>query len=896
MLKVEILKRLEKVRLTRAKKMGYDIEEEHVRKNEKPLYDKGISVIIPTYKGEKVIKKCLTSLADQTIDHSLFEVIIVINGEKDKTEEMIGQIALERNMSNIRVVTMDEAGASIARNKGISLAAREYVTFLDDDDYFSANFLEEMYKQAKPDTAVISQIYNVEPDGNIQSSNPINRQILKSVISKQSPYMKLHTVLTINACKLIPTLYVQKYKFDESLKSGEDVVFFTELFVKNDLKFAVASLTKKAVYYRTLRENSISRQAMTFNFNVEQRADCIEKMNELLVPDLPFEKRDFIERKINAQVSFIVKYYEEHKDEYDRIMKEISSRRPTYFPYHLLNKDRVEQLVVSYCFPPYNDTAGNVMAKRMRQAGKVSDVIYNTMDKVRTKNASLNQMVDDLIHTRLPINSPSSFSHWAHIKTFVDMGMKGANELVEKNGVHKQVFSRAMWAASHFLAYEYKKKYPQTKWVAEFSDPLIYDIEAKKRLVDITDQGYLKQLEADVKKAGYPSPNDASLFVWCEYLPYIFADELIFTNKNQYQYMMDMFPIEEIKPIIKQKVVIEPHPTLSESYYHMEEFDYPLLSEDHVNVAYFGNFYSKRNLNDLFSGLKEAHEDTQRKVLIHVFTAKPTELEDQLKNDPLEDSIIVNGFVDFYTFLNLCTKFDCLVVNDSTTKDNKPINPYLPSKLSDYKGSGTDIWGVYEEGSILGQSEGVTYLSPLNDARAAGTVFDKMVAKKFSGKKARKLEKAPIAPAKPAERSAGLAKTAAPDTVFEKSWVKKQETELQHTAGTDQEELERLSRLADRLIQDKKEMEQEFKTILTAIADDVESRENLGELISKQEAAGLKTSGISPEMISAGQEQQKKLLEEKERTISELQTKLTKLQNSKLGKLQLKYWGLKRRK
>lgn len=732
MLKVEILKRLEKVRLTRAMKMGYDIEKEHVRKNDKPLYDKGISIILPTYKGENVIVKCLKSLADQTLDAALFEVIVVINGEKDRTEDLINQLISERNLTNIRVIAMDEAGASIARNKGISLASREYCTFLDDDDYLSENFLEEMYKQAKPNSVVISQIFNVEPDGNVQSSNPINRQILKSVISKQSPYMKLHTVLTINACKLIPTLYVQKYKFDESLQSGEDVVFFSELLIKNDLEFVVAPITKKAVYYRTLRENSISRQAMTFDFNVRQRAACIAKLNELLqIPDISHGKRDFVERKINAQSSFIVKYYEQHKDEYDRIIEEVSSKRLTYFPYHLLNKGKVEQLVVSYCFPPYNDTAGNVMAKRMREAGKVSDVIYNTMDKVRTRNTSLNQMVDDLIHTRLAINSPSSFSHWAHIKTFVDMGMKGADELVEKNGVHKQVFSRAMWAASHFLAYEYKKKYPQTKWIAEFSDPLIYDIEAKKRLVDITDQGYLKQLEADVKKAGYPSPNDSSLFVWCEYLPYIFADELIFTNKNQFQYMMDMFPIEEIKPIIKQKAVIEPHPTLPERYYHMEEFNYPLLSDDHVNVAYFGNFYSKRNLNDLFSGLKEANEDTQRKVLIHVFTAKPTDLEDQLKDDPLEDSIIVNGFVDFYTFLNLCTKFDCLVVNDSTTKDNKPINPYLPSKLSDYKGSGTDVWGVYEEGSILGQSDGITYLSPLDDAKAAAGVFEKMVSKKF---------------------------------------------------------------------------------------------------------------------------------------------------------------------
>lgn len=733
MLKQEIIKRLDKVRKIRSHKLGYESIEDTIRKKETPLYEKGISIILPTYKGENVIMKCLESLANQTLDASLFEVIVVINGEKDNTESLIKQFISERQLENIKVVIIEQAGASIARNKGIMMATRQYCTFIDDDDYVSNNFLEELYHLADQNTIVISQIFNVESDGKIQSSNPINRQILKSVISKHSPYEKLHMVMTINACKLIPTLFVQKYKYDESLQSGEDVVFFTELLVKNELKFVLAPFTKKVVYFRTLRENSISRQAMTFDFNVSQRSDVIAKLNKLLlVEEVAPVKRNFVIRKINAQSAFIQRYYEEHKDEYSQIIDEVSAKKLVYFPYHLLNQEKVEQLVVSYCFPPYNDTAGNVMAKRMRASGKVSDVIYNTMDKVRTRNISLNQMVDDLIHVRLPINSPTSFSHWAHIKSFMDLGMQGVEELVEKNGVHKQVFSRAMWAASHFLAYEYKMKYPQTKWIAEFSDPLIYDIEAKKRVVDITDQAYLKELEATVKKAGFPVPNDNSLFFWCEYLPYIFADELIFTNENQYQYMMDMFPVEEIKPIIQQKVTIEPHPTLPERYYHMQEYDYPLLSNEHVNVAYFGNFYSKRNLNDLFDGLKEANNETKNKVLIHVFTSKPGELEEQLKNDPLEDSIIVNGFVDFYTFLNLCTKFDCLVVNDSTTKDNKKINPYLPSKLSDYKGSGTDIWGVYEEGSILSQSENITYLSSLNDAKAAAKVFEEMVSKKFT--------------------------------------------------------------------------------------------------------------------------------------------------------------------
>jgi hypothetical protein len=47
----------------------------------------------------------------------------------------------------------------------------------------------------------------------------------------------------------------------------------------------------------------------------------------------------------------------------------------------------------------------------------------------------------------------------------------------------------------------------------------------------------------------------------------------------------------------------------------------------------------------------------------------------------------------------LTTKFDCLIVNDAHKKGE--INPYLPSKVSDYLGSGTDIWALYEENSTL---------------------------------------------------------------------------------------------------------------------------------------------------------------------------------------------------
>jgi poly(ribitol-phosphate) beta-N-acetylglucosaminyltransferase len=99
----------------------------------------GISVIIPTFKGEKVIKKCLESLKEQTLSPKFFEVIFIINGEKDRTENILNEFIHENNIKNFIILYSEEAGASIARNKGIQKASRKYITFLDDDDYVSAN-------------------------------------------------------------------------------------------------------------------------------------------------------------------------------------------------------------------------------------------------------------------------------------------------------------------------------------------------------------------------------------------------------------------------------------------------------------------------------------------------------------------------------------------------------------------------------------------------------------------------------------------------------------------------------------------------------------------------------------------------------------------------------------
>ncbi len=100
-----------------------------------------ISIIVPVYKSEKTLTKCLESLVGQTYQD--IEIIVVDDGSPDSS----GKIAQEysRKYSNIRVIEQPNAGVSAARNAGIEAAAGEYIQFLDSDDSLTCDACEILY-------------------------------------------------------------------------------------------------------------------------------------------------------------------------------------------------------------------------------------------------------------------------------------------------------------------------------------------------------------------------------------------------------------------------------------------------------------------------------------------------------------------------------------------------------------------------------------------------------------------------------------------------------------------------------------------------------------------------------------------------------------------------------
>lgn len=98
------------------------------------------SIIIPTYNRAHLISKAIQSVLDQTYTH--WELVIVDDGSTDNTEEVVRKF----NDQRIRYFRKNHEERSVARNFGIEKSRGLYISFLDDDDYYLAEFLEEFSK------------------------------------------------------------------------------------------------------------------------------------------------------------------------------------------------------------------------------------------------------------------------------------------------------------------------------------------------------------------------------------------------------------------------------------------------------------------------------------------------------------------------------------------------------------------------------------------------------------------------------------------------------------------------------------------------------------------------------------------------------------------------------
>ncbi|MBM7790571.1 glycosyltransferase [Tenggerimyces flavus] len=671
-----------------------DAQTEAAQAQDPARQEDGVSVVVTFELGDDVAP-CLRSIAAQTIDHDRFEVVAVVPHGTDLAP--FDTFEAERRDVRLRLIELPATGRFAPRDVGTAAARRTYTAFLAAADYLSSSYLETMLDRTTTREIVAAHLVDAATDAPVEHP------------------------LTYVAGKLVPTTFAKQ------VSTSDEIVFLLTLLARYRLD--VARTDQQATYFRAPRVTLRQGRTQDFDLNVAAPMHTIGKLSEL-EGTCPRESLELLRDHIRLVAAPINAYLKEKPEDHDRVLDLIESYDLAEFPYDVVNRGLARSLAISYCFVPYNDTSAIVMAKRVRARRDLVDVVFNTMDQTREIDPSMRRISSPFVEDEIPIATPTRWSSWPRIDEFRLEGMRRIEALEAQKGPYAKLYSRVMWPASQFLAASYKLHNPSVTWVAEFSDPVSRDVTGAERGTPIEDGPFLDAVHDELKKRGLPVLDSDNLMAWCEYLAYTLADRIVFTNENQLEYMLSYCPVPELVPLVRAKTVVSPHPSLPPRFYSMSEQTYP-LDPSAAHLAYFGNFYATRGLGDLLNALAGLDEPTKSRLHLHVFTGNADDLRTHVKSLGIEDNVHINPYVRFLAFLNLTTKFDCLIVNDALTADSHAKNPYLPSKWSDYKGSGRPVWGLIEDGSPLSKQP-LTYSSPVGDLQAAQEILRKLAQSKMS--------------------------------------------------------------------------------------------------------------------------------------------------------------------
>lgn len=213
---------------------------------QKPL----VSVIIPMFNCEKFINETIESVLKQTFAD--FELIAVNDGSSDETGNMVNRIA-EKDKRLI-YIQQENKGVSAARNKAIELSRGKFLAFLDHDDIWLPNKLENQIplfdKDSKTGIVFSNAVYFSEEGKSalLYRKNPPVGRIFGELL--MHPFLCISTVIIRK-----DTLLELKELFDNRLHLGEEL----DIFLRLSYKWNAAYVDKTLVKYR-LHSNSYTSQ------------------------------------------------------------------------------------------------------------------------------------------------------------------------------------------------------------------------------------------------------------------------------------------------------------------------------------------------------------------------------------------------------------------------------------------------------------------------------------------------------------------------------------------------------------------------------------------------------------------------------------------------------------
>lgn len=209
-----------------------------------------VSVIVPVYNAEKYLQECVDSILRQTLTD--LELILVDDGSTDSSPAICDRYAEQD--ARVQVIRQANAGLSAARNRGIEVAAGEWVAFVDSDDFIDANMYRTMIIAAEAkgaQLAVCTGYYYSDVRKERMSSVHDTKGFCKCSEDFVRDWLWTSDETTVLFTVVWNKIYQRKFFADDlyfaRLRISEDEEFSTRLYLKN---FRLVYVDQPFYYYR----------------------------------------------------------------------------------------------------------------------------------------------------------------------------------------------------------------------------------------------------------------------------------------------------------------------------------------------------------------------------------------------------------------------------------------------------------------------------------------------------------------------------------------------------------------------------------------------------------------------------------------------------------------------
>lgn len=306
-----------------------------------------VSIILPTYNSDSVLKNAIESVKYQTYEN--WELLIIENGKKGQAEEIIKKI----NDNRIKYIYQEVANVSEARNTGLNNASGEYIAFLDSDDKYGKDFLENMIKNISINktqlvTCGYKRVYDkkqilIKQSKNIENTTNIKEylEILKESYLFNELWNKVYISEIINKNNI---------RFNKKYELGEDFLFNLDYIKKIDK----ASYINEPLYIYTDGETGLKLRYRPDKFNIEyELTQYLENVYKEQKWDMDYIYNRFARVYYNQIIDIYKPNNPANKKERDQQLKEIISKKEYQKELKELEKkvtDKKMKIAIKYFF------------------------------------------------------------------------------------------------------------------------------------------------------------------------------------------------------------------------------------------------------------------------------------------------------------------------------------------------------------------------------------------------------------------------------------------------------------------------------------------------------------------------------------------------------------------